>query len=108
MRGWAEELLELERMDFELARCSGPNDAGPWMDQRARLLESLAALPLDQAGPNARVRLAQAQSRGEELEAKWKAMRAQAQTEAGNLYASQLLLRTLQPGRRAPHVNLES
>ncbi|MEP7361701.1 MAG: hypothetical protein ABI972_00465 [Acidobacteriota bacterium] len=108
MSVWAEALAELERLDFELARSAGVAEAGSWLEQRAHLLRRLAKLPIEEAGQADRVRLARADTRGRELQAKLQAMQTQIRAEAGDLYSTQLLLRALQPDPHSPHVSFES
>lgn len=106
MRGWAEALCELERIDFEVARAADATAAEPLMLHRHNLLRELNRLPLTEAGSTERVRLVQAAERGRELQGRWRRTREILCTEAENAYAAQLLLRALAPERRGRIVNL--
>ncbi len=107
-RSWEDTLKELERADYELARLNDPHAAAPWMERRAVLIGELSHMPAASAQPRERFRLRQAASRGAELESQWRKHAEQLRSEAGDLYASQLLLKTIAPERRGSHFSLES
>jgi hypothetical protein len=106
VRSWTEVLGELERVDFELARTTAAD--GPWMTMRSGLMRELTTLPTCEVGRAERLRLAQAVERTRQLQETWHAARKSMQSEAEDLYASQLLLRALQPANRQSHISLQS
>jgi hypothetical protein len=108
VRGWAELLCELERIDFELARQEDVDAAEVWLRQRAELLGELNELPEGSAGRSELVRLSSAAQRGAALSATWRARKAQMRAEAENLFAAQLLLKAVAPERRGQHFSIES
>lgn len=108
MRGWAELLSELERIDFELARQERADLCEVWMAQRATLLEEINKQPAGSAGKSDLVRLRGAAARGAAMEESWMARKAQMRAEAENLFAAQMLVRAVAPGRRGQHFSFES
>jgi len=108
MRDWPEVLTELERIDFELARAACSDVAGRWMEQRSGVMNEMSGLPVSRAGRQELVRLAHAAARGRELESTWQIQKTQMRLEAEDLYAAQLLLKSVAPERRGLHFSFES
>ena len=108
MRNLAELLTELERVDFELARLAGVEEALPWMENRGAILDEIGSNSGGHVPAPDIVRLAAAASRGRELENKWRQEKARLRAEAENLFAAQLLLKAVTPERRGQHFSFES
>jgi len=108
MSEWASLLAELERIDFELQRASGPEALVRWTHQRGQLLLRLQSLPESEAGPSDRVRAQLALARGQELVLEWRRKRDELRTEAGNLHMSRTMLQSLRPSRRGSYFNFDS
>lgn len=106
MRSWAEVLSELERVDFELELCADAGIALAWQERRARTIDELSEMEIAGLGNAEVVRLAQAMERGRRLLRDGVNARERLQTDAEDLYKTQLLLRALAPERRSSLVNL--